>query len=69
MADPKSKVRWEQENVVKIAVKINKNQNPELYRVLANSDQKSSLARSLMQLGLDHYLDPILNPIFNSKDD
>lgn len=38
MADHKSKIRWEQENVIKIAVKINKNQNPELYRVLSNSD-------------------------------
>lgn len=34
MADHPSKIRSEQENVIKVAVKVNKNQDPELYQAL-----------------------------------
>lgn len=48
MADAKSKVRWEAENVLKIGLKINRNQDPELYELLSKAPSKSGLARDLM---------------------
>ena len=60
MADHPSKIRSEQENVIKVAVKVNKNQDPELYQALSNSSSKASLARQLMNIGLQHYLDYLL---------
>lgn len=51
MADHESKTRWEQENVVSVLVKINRNQDPSLYESLKNADSKSGLARELMRIG------------------
>ena len=48
MADAKSKVRWEAENVLKIGLKINRNQDPELYELLSKAPSRSGLARDLM---------------------
>lgn len=48
MADAKSKVRWEAENVIKIGLKINRNQDPELYELLSKAPSRSGLARDLM---------------------
>ena len=48
MADAKSKVRWEAENVLKIGLKINRNQDPELYELLSKAPSRSGLARGLM---------------------
>ena len=48
MADAKSKVRWEAENVLKIGLKINRNQDPELYDLLSKAPSRSGLARDLM---------------------
>ena len=50
--DPICRTRWESENVVKVHVKINRNQDPDLYRILSQSESKSGTARQLMQLGL-----------------
>ena len=49
MADHPSKVRWEQDNVIKLTVKINKNQDPELFDLLQQAESKSGLARDLMK--------------------
>lgn len=46
------KTRWEKENAVQVLVKVNRNQNPDLYRILSQSESKSGTARQLMQLGL-----------------
>lgn len=51
MADSDAKKKWEAENTVKVAVKINKNQDPELYAALSKAESKSQLARELMQIG------------------
>lgn len=59
MADHPSKVRWEKENVLKIQVKINKNQDPELYQALSAAPSKGSLARDLMNIGLKYYWDHV----------
>lgn len=53
MPDAKSKVRWEAENVLKIGLKINRNQDPELYDLLSKAPSKSGLARDLMNQAIN----------------
>ena len=53
MADHPSKTRWEAENVVRVTVKINRNQNPDLYAALKASSTPGATARQLMQAGLE----------------
>lgn len=48
-ADAPSKTRWEAENTIRLTMKINKNQNPELFALLQQANSKSGLARDLMQ--------------------
>jgi len=52
MADHPSKTRWEAENVIKIGLKINRNQDPELYELLTKADSKSGTVRELLRAGL-----------------
>lgn len=52
-ADHPSKNRWEAENVVKLTVKINRNQDPELYELFTREQgSKSALAKALLRSGL-----------------
>ena len=46
--DSKSKTAWEAQNVVQVKVKVNRNQDPELYDLLSKAPSKSGLARDLM---------------------
>lgn len=48
MPDARSKTAWETENTIRITVKINRNQDKELYDVLSKAPSKSGLARDLM---------------------
>lgn len=48
MRDPSSKTAWEEQNVIRITVKINRNQDPELFELLTKADSKSGAARDLM---------------------
>lgn len=48
MRDPSSKTAWETENVIRITVKINRNQDPELFELLTKAESKSGTARDLM---------------------
>lgn len=49
MPDPKSKTAWEKENVVQLTIKINRNQDPELYELFTReSGSKGALAKALM---------------------
>lgn len=48
MPDSKSKTAWEAENVIQVKVKVNRNQDPELYKLMQQADSKSGLARDLM---------------------
>jgi len=48
MTDSKAKTSWEQENVIKVLVKINRNQTPELFELLQKAESKSGTARDLM---------------------
>ena len=50
--DHPSKLRWEKENMVQVIVKVNRNQDPELYTLLTKADSKSGAARDLMRAGL-----------------
>jgi hypothetical protein len=49
MADYPSKIRWEAENVIQVKVKINRNQDPELFELFTRAKSKSGLARDLMK--------------------
>lgn len=45
------KTRWEKENVIHAHVKINRNQDPDLYAMLENAESRGSVVRQLMRLG------------------
>ena len=49
--DHPSKTRWEAENVITIHVKVNRNQDPELYELLTKADSKAGAARDLLRAG------------------
>lgn len=53
MADPKSKIAWEADNVIKVGLKINRNQDPELYDLLSKAENKSAVIRDLLQQAMD----------------
>lgn len=48
MPDARSKTAWEAENTIRITVKINRNQDPDLFHLLQQATSKSGLARDLM---------------------
>jgi hypothetical protein len=52
MPDHPSKTRWEKENTVQVVIKINRNQDPELFELLTKADNKSGTARDLLRAGL-----------------
>lgn len=49
--DPIYKSRWEEANVVQVKIKVNRNQDPDLYALLSNAESRSGTARQLMRLG------------------
>ena len=53
MPDSKSKTAWERENVIKLTVNINRNQDPELFEIFTREEgSRSALAKNLMNQGL-----------------
>jgi len=52
MADHPSKTRWEAENVIKVGLKINRNQDPELFELLTKAENKAGVIRELLRAGL-----------------
>ena len=49
IADSKSKIEWERENVIKLTVKINRNQDPGLYELFTREQgSRGALAKDLM---------------------
>lgn len=50
--DHPSKTRWERENTVQVVIKINRNQDPELYELLTKAESRSGAARDLLRAGL-----------------
>ena len=49
MPDHPSKTAWERDNVIKITLKINRNQDPKLYELLQQSDSRNGLIRELLK--------------------
>ena len=49
IADPKSKTAWERENVIQVVLKINRNQDPELFQLLQQAESKSGTVRALLR--------------------
>ena len=49
MPDLKSKTEWERENVIHVQLKINKNQDPELFHLLRDASTRSSILRELLR--------------------
>lgn len=52
MTDSQAKTTWERENVIRVLIKVNRNQDPELYSLLQQAESKSGLARDLMKQAL-----------------
>lgn len=50
--DHPSKTRWEAENVIKVGLKINRNQDPELFALLTKAENKAGIIRDLLRAGL-----------------
>lgn len=52
--DHPSKINWERENVIKLTIKINRNQDPELYELFTREQgSRSAQAKDLMRKGLE----------------
>ena len=49
--DHPSKTRWEQENVIVARVKINRNQDPDLYKYLSEAANQAQATRELLRAG------------------
>lgn len=47
--DHPSKAAWEKENVIQVVLKINRNQDPELFHLLQQAESKSGLIRALLR--------------------
>lgn len=52
MTDSQAKTTWERENVIRVLIKVNRNQDPELFNLLQQAESKSGLARDLMKQAL-----------------
>lgn len=50
--DHPSKIRWEKENVIVARVKINRNQDPDLYQFLCEATNQAQAVRNLLRAGL-----------------
>lgn len=48
MPDSKAKLAWERENVLVVHLKVNRNQDPELYRILSEAENKGGKLRELL---------------------
>lgn len=52
--DLPSKTRWEAENTVKLTVKINRNQDPQLFELFTREHgSRSALAKALMNKAIN----------------
>ena len=49
IADHPSKTAWEKENVIQVVLKVNRNQDPELFNLLQQAESKSGAVRELLR--------------------
>ena len=55
IADSEAKINWERENVIKLTVKINRNQDPELFELFTKEQgSRGALAKLLMNQGIQN---------------
>ena len=52
MPDHPSKTAWERDNVIQVVLKVNRNQDPELYSLLQQAPSKAGLIRELLKKAL-----------------
>ena len=52
MAESEAKRRWFAENTVCVNLRINRNQDPELFELLTKAENKSAVIRELLQKAL-----------------
>ena len=53
MADSKAKSAWMRQNSVCVNVRINRNQDPELFELLTKASNKSGVIRELLQKAME----------------
>ena len=54
IADSKAKIAWEQENVIKLTVKINRNQDPELFDLFTREEgSRGALVKELLRKAIE----------------
>lgn len=54
MPDHPSKTTWEAANVIKVGLKINRNQDPELFELLTKAENKAGVIRDLLKKALEN---------------
>lgn len=52
MAESEAKRRWSAENTICVNLRINRNQDPELFELLTKADNKSAVIRELLNQAL-----------------
>jgi hypothetical protein len=52
MAESNAKRAWMQENTICVNLRINRNQDPELFELLTKADNKSAVIRELLNQAL-----------------
>ena len=50
--DHPSKIKWEKENVIVARAKINRNQDPDIYKYLSEATNQAQAVRDLLRAGL-----------------
>lgn len=51
MPDHPSKTKWEKENVIVARVKVNKNQDPDIFQYLSKATNQAQATRQLLRAG------------------
>lgn len=52
MADSEAKRAWQQGNTICVNLRVNRNQDPELFKRLTNAENKSAVIRELLNQAL-----------------
>lgn len=53
IAESEARKKWFAENTVCVNLRINRNQDPELYELLTKADNKSAIIRELLQKAME----------------
>mgnify|MGYP007047920883 CR=1 FL=1 len=53
IAESEARKKWFAENTVCVNLRINRNQDPELYELLTKADNKSAIIREVMQKAME----------------